>query len=209
MNSVSADDQSAFSTALLAVNRLAARTILHHCLATYPPDVVAETLITPTLETIGNGWEAGHVALAQVYMSSRICEELVATLFPDPTVDEAAPVAIVVLEDHHLLGKRIVTSVLRAAGIALRDYGRLEADELISRVQQDSIKILLISALMLRSALRINYVRDQLIRQAIKPRIIVGGAPFRLDHQLWQEVGADATADNAAAAIPILKAWLP
>ncbi len=64
-----------------------------------------------TLERIGNLWEKGHCALSQVYMSRRICEELVdallgpaqsAWLFPPG----AARLALAVLEDHHMLGKQ-------------------------------------------------------------------------------------------------------
>ena len=39
-----------------------------------------EKLVVPALERIGAGWEQGRVALSQVYMSGRICEELVDTL---------------------------------------------------------------------------------------------------------------------------------
>ena len=47
-----------------------------------------------TLERIGNLWEKGHCALSQVYMSRRICEELVdALLGPAETAKLTTPVA--------------------------------------------------------------------------------------------------------------------
>ena len=58
---------------------------------------------------------------------------------------------------------------------------------------------------MLRSALRVSDVKKQLQQQGVKTKIIVGGAPFRFDAQLWQEVGADATATNTQQLLPILE----
>jgi len=39
--------------------------------------------------------------------------------------------------------------------------------------------------------------------------VIVGGAPFRFDPQLWKEIGADAMAYSAADAIAVIEAYYP
>jgi methanogenic corrinoid protein MtbC1 len=52
---------------------------------------------------------------------------------------------------------------------------------------------------MLHSALHVKEICAALKPKGVK--IMVGGAPFRLDKTLWQEVGADATGDNAGAAV--------
>jgi methanogenic corrinoid protein MtbC1 len=138
-------------------------------------------------------------------MSGRICEELVDQLLPpaSPNRKHQPKTAIAVLEDYHLLGKRIVYSTLRASGFELLDYGQQEVNGLAAQVQRDQIEILLISTLMLPSALRVKKVREKLAAYPVK--IVVGGAPFRFDQQLWKEVGADATSPTASGIVPLLK----
>jgi len=195
-----------FEQAILSVDRLAATHMVEELSRTLLPVQILEQLVSPALESIGTGWEQGTVALSQVYMSGRICEDLVDTLLPVGRLDRKSQpkMAIAVLQDHHLLGKRIVYSVLRASGFDLSDYGRVEVNDLVRRVQRDSIEVLLISALMLPSALQVKNVKKKLNESGMEVKIVVGGAPFRFDDQLWQDVGADAVGRNTAEALEIV-----
>jgi methanogenic corrinoid protein MtbC1 len=161
-----------------------------------------EAVMVPALERIGEGWEKGRVSLSQVYMSGRLCEELIDSILP-PAEPGAPlpPIAIVALDDYHLLGKRLVYSALRSAGIPLLDYGRLDTASLVLRAKADGIRILLVSVLMLRSAMRVTELRTALEAAGCRVKLVVGGAPFRLDPHLWSEVGADGTAGSAAGAV--------
>jgi methanogenic corrinoid protein MtbC1 len=163
-------------------------------------------MIVPALEHIGAGWEDGTISLAQVYMCGCFCEEMVDTILPlaDPSRTDYPPMAIAVLEDYHFLGLRIVYSALRASGFSLLNYGRCDVEQLVNRVLADGIRLLLISTLMVPSALRVKAVRDRLQTAGHPIKIIVGGAPFRFDAQLWQEVGADAMGASAGEAVGIL-----
>ena len=136
---------------LLAIDRLAVKEILTHAYRDHRPFQFVEELVVPALEQIGNGWEKGVYSLSQVYMAGRVCEEVVDLIMPTSSeVRHTQPkMAIAVLEDYHLLGKRIVYSILRASGFELANYGRMSVDELANRVAADEIKILLISVLML------------------------------------------------------------
>jgi methanogenic corrinoid protein MtbC1 len=116
--------------------------------------------------------------------------------------------AIVVLNDYHSLGKRIVLSVMRASGFDTLNYGRMTVDELVERVIADKVKILLISVLMLPAALQVKEVRAGLKARGCDVRIVVGGAPFLFDAELWREVGADAMGRNAADAVAIVRKWM-
>jgi methanogenic corrinoid protein MtbC1 len=139
-------------------------------------------------------------------MSAKICEELIGHI-QKPQMqlrNNSVKLAIVVLDDFHLLGKQIIYAVLKGVGYQIIDYGRMDVDELIKHVIEDNIEVLLISTLMLRSALRVKLVHEQLKWHQLKTRIIVGGAPFRFDTELWQEVGADATAADTRDLLPIL-----
>jgi methanogenic corrinoid protein MtbC1 len=192
--------------ALLTVDRLEVKRILTAPPQGYSPYQLVEKLVVPALEEIGSGWESGRYSLSQVYMSGRICEEVVDQILPPmhETRHYQPKMGIVVLEDYHLLGKRIVYSILRASGYELINYGRMNVEEVASRINQDQIEVLLISVLMLPSALRIKNLRERLIQQGSRVKIVVGGAPFRFDADLWREVGADAVGSTASEAVDII-----
>ena len=192
-------------TALLGVDRLAARDVLHENGRTSFESI--DQLIVPTLEGIGLGWEEGSVSLSQVYMASRIAEELVEELLPaDAVADRAAPrVGITALEDYHLLGLRIVYAALRASGVAVINYGRATVEEAVENSRRDGLRVLLVSVLMLPAALRIRDLMDALAREEAPPSVIAGGAPFRFDAQLRDEVGVDLVGDSATDAVALVR----
>lgn len=199
---------TAFVEALLAMDRLAVQQLLA---APADPEQrlrAIEQLVVPALEQVGTQWEQGELSLAQVYISGRICEELVEELLPPTPAERISQpnIAITVLEDFHLLGKRMVAATMRAGGYLFQDYGQTDVANLVDKVVADQIEVLLISILMLPSALRIRELRRQLALVGQRPYIIVGGAPFRFDAQLWQEVGADAMGRTASDALALLGA---
>lgn len=208
MKEINLTDQ--FRLALLSLDRLAVRKIAETAIISGNHDNVVERLVVPVMERIGSDWENGKVALSQVYMSGRILEELVDRFLPpQSTLRKAQPrLAIAALQDYHLLGKRIVYSVLRSAGFGLKDYGRMEAGDLVERAINDNIQVLLISALMLASALHVKEVRNKFEARGYPVKIVVGGAPFRLDTELWKEVGAHAVGRNASEAPGIIASFM-
>lgn len=196
-----------FTKALLSVDRVKAYKILEEHYAFNQDFSFIEEVISISLETIGNGWENGIISLAQVYMSGVICEELVDRYISKETreIKLTPRMAIAVLQDYHGLGKKIVSSIIRAKGYSILDFGQgLSPDEIVRLSLENNIEVLLISTLMLPSALKIKEVKDQLVRQNSKIKLVVGGAPFRLDPDLWSKVGADADGKNAANIIEII-----
>ena len=210
-NSIS-PTRDAFLEALLDTDRLAARRALESACPAAARAGALESLMVDALERIGERWESGELALAQVYMSGRICEDLMETLLPDMGGNGAGPesrVAIGTLEDQHALGKRIVLSVLRAGGIPVRDYGAaLSVQDLVERSRADGLRVLLVSTLMLRSALRIKDLVCELRAAGLEVKVVVGGAPFVLDRRLAEEVGADAVGYGASDAVRIVRGML-
>ncbi len=195
-----------FREALLSSDTEAAAAILAGYIINKKVFDFVEEIVIKALDQIGDGWESGHYALSQVYMSGRICEDLLEKVLPDESGlrKDKPKIAIALLNDYHALGKRIVYAVLRAGGYQLIDYGRVEPEELVRRVKEDQIETLLISVLMLSSALQVKKVISSLGYHDPKVKVVVGGAPFRLDRQLWQEVGAHAVGFSAADALHLL-----
>jgi len=195
-----------FEHALLSLDKSKAEAIIRKAANEQTPLFIAGQLVTKTLQRIGDMWEDGKVALSQVYMAGIICEEIIDKLLPplSPLRIDQPKMAIAVYEDYHLLGKRIVYSTLRASGYELMDLGGgLKSDQIERIVKDEDIKILLLSVLMLPSALRVAELRNKLSSADVK--IVVGGAPFRFDKKLWQEVGADACGKDSSEALRIVK----
>lgn len=168
-----------------------------------------ELLIMPVLERIGTRWDEGELSLSQVYMGGKICEEIVDSLLPpgNPGRKDLPRMAVAVFRDHHSLGKRIVYFSLRAAGFDPIDYGQgLSSEEIVGRAIPDGIDILILSTLMLNSALHIRELTTVLKKERPGMRIIVGGAPFNFDPLLWKEVGADAMGHSASDVVSLVQA---
>ncbi|MFH1532152.1 MAG: cobalamin-dependent protein [Pseudomonadota bacterium] len=174
------------------------------------PSEIADQVIAPALERIGDGWERGRVALSQVYMSGRLLEAAISR-WAEPVVRmrRSPVIGAAVLEDHHSLGKRILVSVLRAAGRDVHDLGTgLSAPDLVDRAAEADIEILMVSVLMIHRALHVKEVRTLLDAHGMgRVRLIVGGAPFVHDPELWRRVGADAMGRSAADALRLVRSW--
>jgi methanogenic corrinoid protein MtbC1/anti-sigma regulatory factor (Ser/Thr protein kinase) len=199
--------------ALLDMDQAAALATLGELPPAGDQAVAGEHIVVAALERIGDGWESGHISLARLYMAGRIAERCLdalpasAPVLAEGAGDHALP-ALVVLADHHTLGKRMVATALRASGQPIWDWGAgVSVDGLVERCQKERPEVLLISTLLLPSALKVREVVDRLERLGERPPVIVGGAPFRLDPRLWREVGADAVGRNSAEAVELVRCF--
>lgn len=199
-----------FRESLESLDRVRAEALFEQALAEHAPIDAIERLVVPALEQMGAAWQDGSVALSQVYMGGRYCEELVDRVLPpsDPDRKHQPRSAIVLLNDYHALGKRIVYSVMRASGFELFDYGRMDVAQVVERAIADRIRVLMISVLMLPSALKVRDVCAALKARDSGIKVVVGGAPFLFDSELWREVEADAMGRSAADAVAIVEAWM-
>jgi methanogenic corrinoid protein MtbC1 len=78
-------------------------------------------------------------------------------------------------------------------------------EENIHKEKTDQIRELLISALMLNAALHIKDVVTGLKAEGLDVKVVVGGAPFLFDSDLWREVHADAMGHSAGDAPGIIQ----
>jgi methanogenic corrinoid protein MtbC1 len=196
-------------SALIEFNSEKARDILFS-LKSKNEELVPK-VIEEVLSEIGVEWEKGELALSHVYMSGSICEKIVEELFPQNYLayNDYPKIGIVTFIDHHSLGKNIVLSVLRSVGIPVIDLGQgLSIQSLIDNIKKERIEILLISVLMLPSALKIKNLREELRKINYDIKILVGGAPFNFDKSLWKIVDADAMGCSPSDAVSVISNWL-
>lgn len=198
--------------ALLALDRAEVAAILSELAGPSSFDRIelADLVIAPALLEIGRAWDEGTVALSQVYMSGRLLEEALDQHLPASAPREGAPrIGVGVLEDHHALGKRIVCAVLGSAGYDVRDLGSgIGAATLVDRAVEQGVDILMVSVLMLNRALHVVHVREQIDDRGLDGlTLVVGGAPFIHDPDLYARVGADSYGRSAADALRIAAAY--
>ena len=198
-----------FKEALLSTDEEKTVDIMVEAGGQLEPGAFLEEVLVPALDEIGAGWEQGEYALSQVYMSGRICETIVDQIMPEESEErkEEPKMALVLLSDYHALGKRIVYSTLRAGGYNVTDYGRMDLDELLEKLKEEDLELVFISVLMYSSALQVKQVVQALSKSNPKTRVAVGGAPFRLDRQLWQEAGAHTVGYTATDALNIARSF--
>jgi methanogenic corrinoid protein MtbC1 len=201
---------SDFTNALLQFDKAEADALVEGLKEADDQQYFLDYTLVQALQLIGQGWESGQYALSQVYLSGRICEGILDRILPEKiNTKTPVPIAIATLADHHLLGKRIVRSFFKAAGIDILDLGHgMDAPALFKMVQEADIKILLISVLMYNSALHIKELRLLLDAERPGTKLLVGGAPFYFDTALATNVGADAMAYHPAQGIEIVRAWI-
>ncbi len=192
-----------FEEALLSLNSVAAQNIISSAFTEDNAFEIINDIIAPVLEKIGDMWVCGDIALSQEYMAGKMCEEIVEMLLPSdaPARKDTPVIGITTLGDEHMLGKRIVTSFIRASGFNIHDYGEMGPENVAMKVEEDGVDVLMVSTLMLNLAYDVKKLREIFDRKNIGARIIVGGAPFLFDRNLWKEVGADAMAVDAMESI--------
>lgn len=173
----------------------------------YDKIAIVKELVVPLLDEAGKEWEQGLLSLSQVYMMGKFFDGWFSLNLVDETFvgQSSAKLALAVFEDHHTLGKKIVKSVLNATGYFHQDYENKNSEQLIALVIKDEIEIIMLSSLMLHSALRISNFTNELQKKNLPTKVLVGGAPFRFDDHLWVEVGADGTSADAAGVIPLIE----
>ena len=99
-------------------------------------------------------------------------------------------------------------------GVEVIDLGtNVPPETFVSAAVKHDAPIIAISSMMVHTARGPNgalKVRELLHAHGLEDRIkiIVGGAPYRFDHTLWQTVKADGWAENAVAAARLVEDML-
>jgi trimethylamine corrinoid protein len=178
-----------------------------------PEDIVLKVVIPSMVMMDTSIREGFNVNLSQHYMiaqiASDVTEEMLAK-FPNPSRRVGTIVLGTSRGDFHGLGKKIVAGCLKASMIEVVDLGLNVAPEhFIEQAVAHNAEVIGISSLMLHTARGEEGCRK--VRRLLKAaglenkiKIIVGGVPYRWDPDLYTVVQADAWAENAIAAGPIV-----
>jgi monomethylamine corrinoid protein len=174
-----------------------------------PPLDIINKGLSVGMKIVGDKFEAAEFFLPQIMMSGKAMSNAMEVLTPElkksMVKGEETGIAITFVAegDIHDIGHRLVTTMIGANGFQIVDLG---IDVLNEKVVEEATKhkgekVLLVgSALMTTSMLGqktlMDLLREENLRDSVK--CMFGGAPVS---EKWiEEIGADATAENAAEA---------
>ncbi|MFN8587352.1 MAG: cobalamin-dependent protein [Candidatus Eisenbacteria bacterium] len=200
-----------YNEALIDTDRERALRVVHEALTQgVSPEAIVFEVVLPAMDRmIFSVTESCDANLAQHFITAQISNAVTNAMldkFTAPTETRGLVVIGNSFGDLHALGKRIVIGCLRARMIEVVDLGtNVPADRFVAAAVQRQAPIIAISSMMVHTARGPNgplRVRELLHQHGLEDRIklIVGGAPYRFDHTLWQTVKADGWAENAVAA---------
>lgn len=213
------DVLTSYYAAIVDTDRERALSVVHRALAHgASPEEIVFHVVVPAIElTMKSFSDGGDVNLAQHFMGSQIGATVVEEMIPRFSRKPETEGRIVLgtaAGDFHGLGKRIVAGCLKARMIDVLDLGtNVPAERFVDEALAGGAQVIGISSMMVHTALGENGARK--VRQILKERklearlkIIVGGAAYRWDHDLYKAVEADAWAENGILAGDVVGALI-
>ncbi|HCK81662.1 MAG TPA: cobalamin-dependent protein [Candidatus Competibacter sp.] len=205
----------AYNEAVFETDKEAAFTAVNTALAEGipPEDIVFKIVIPAVEEMMSNITKDPDANLAQHFMTAQIAAEVTEKMlekFEHPPEIIGRVVIGTAHGDLHSLGKRIVMGCLKALMVEATDLGvNVPAEKFVDEAIARDAQVIAMSAMMVHTATGEDgacKVRQILKERGLEQRfkLIVGGAPYRYDTELYQAVGADSWAPdgvNAARAI--------
>ena len=201
----------AYNEAVYDTDRELALEVIHGAVeqGVSPQDVIFK-IVTPAIEqmikSISEDFDAN---LAQHFMTSQIAMEVTEEMLAKfPTKPDVIGLMIIgtAYGDMHSLGKRIVSGCLKAMMVDTIDLGvNVEAEKFVDAAVANNAQVIGVSAMMVHTArgddgcMKVRRIlKERGLEEQVK--IIVGGAPYRYDHELCKVVGADGWAEDGITA---------
>jgi len=176
-----------------------------------PIDIITKGL-SLGMKIIGDKFEAAEIYLPQIMMSAKAMSTAMEILTPElektkvEGEETGLAITFVAEGDIHDIGHRLVTTMIGANGFEILDLGTDVLNETVveEAAKHKGQKVLLVgSALMTTSMLGQKDLMDRLKEENLMDSVkcMFGGAPVS---KKWiEEIGADATAENAAEAAKV------
>lgn len=172
-------------------------------------DVVFKVVIPAVEEMMAEITRDPDANLAQHFMTAQIAAEVTDRMlakFEHPPEIIGRIVIGTAAGDLHSLGKRIVAGCLKALMVEVFDLGvNVPAEQFVEAAVARDAQVIAVSAMMVHTATGEGGCRK--VRQILRERrledriaLVVGGAPYRFDGELYKKVGADGWAPDGISA---------
>jgi methanogenic corrinoid protein MtbC1 len=172
-------------------------------------DIVFKVVIPAIEEMMAVINQDPDANLAQHFMTAQIAATVTERMlihFRQPPASLGRVVIGTAAGDLHSLGKRIVMGCLKSLMIEVIDLGvNVAPERFVDAALEHGAQVIAISSMMIHTA------RGEkgciAVREILKARnledhikLVVGGAPYRFDPELYRAVGADAWAEDGITA---------
>ncbi|MBT8486557.1 MAG: hypothetical protein HKO59_09355 [Phycisphaerales bacterium] len=168
-----------------------------------------QQVLAPAQVEIGRMWHEGEITIADEHLATHnvgIVMSRLRNAFPVQPEATHRVLTTAAAGDLHSIGPRMVSDFFELAGWQTFCLGaNTPAAEVVRAVVDYEASLLAVSA---SSVLHVREVGDVIALVRATPetasvRIIVGGRPFALVSDLWEELGADGTAASLDAAVTL------
>jgi len=189
--------QRAFLAAILSGQRRAALTVIEEALRNGALHVdIYVDVISEALHAIGSLWEQNKISVAQEHMATAIAQYVVAMIYPRiaPAAETRGSMVVTgVCGELHQIGPNLVADAMEANGWSVRFLGtNLPNTTILSTLDEVAPDVLCISTTLVANlpsaAELIRDIRTKLGERA--PRIVLGGAAYRLTPRFAQDTGS-------------------
>ena len=154
----------------------------------------------PALYEVGARWEANDLTVAQEHVATAITQFVMARIYEPPMQESTRGTVVLtgVEGELHNIGAVMVGDLLETAGWSVRFLGtNLPATAILSAIRETAPGYVGISTTMLFNVAATRELIRAIRREfGDRLRIMVGGAAFRSNPQLWRQVAADAFAPD-------------
>ena len=169
------------------------------------PVVILNEGLIKAMDEVGKRFESGEFFVPEMLIAARAMKTGVAILGPRLINSGVKPIGRVVIGtvagDLHDIGKNLVGLMLEGAGFEVIDVGTdVSSERFIEAVRNEKPNLLGLSALLTTTMSGMTEVIKKLIENNLrdKVKVFIGGAP--VTQTFADQIGADAYADDAAAA---------
>jgi trimethylamine corrinoid protein len=201
----------AYNEAVFETDKAAAFDVVNAALADgmTAEEIVFKVVIPAVEEMMSNITKDPDANLAQHFMTAQIAAEVTERMllkFEHPPEIIGRVVIGTARGDLHSLGKRIVMGCLKALMVDVTDLGvNVPAEKFVDEALARDAQVIAVSAMMVHTATGEGGARR--VRQILQERglekrfrLVVGGAPYRFDNELYKTVGADGWAADGVNA---------
>ena len=166
-------------------------------------------LLEPTARLLGEMWDRDECDFVDVTLGVARLQKLLAVFnntHTVPALDERRHVLLATMsDDQHFFGVSMVERFLAAAGWRVQTELAATSDDIVAQAGDNWFAV---AGLTMGSNRQIGEVRSTIAQLRVRSKnpaigIMVGGPPFTGNPALAKELGADATAPNAPAAVLI------
>lgn len=154
----------------------------------------------PALYDVGRRWESNRLTVAQEHIATAITQYVMAQIYEAPDVRTSAAKGRIVLTgvegELHSVGAVMVGDLLETSGFHVRFLGtNLPTASILGVIRDVTPSHVGVSATMLFNVGAVRHLIHAVRAEfADRIAIVVGGAAFRTNPDLWRQVSADAYA---------------